>query len=258
MLFELLNLIGSCIGKLRTVDPRGWATALFVGAILAALCWWGCSSYSRLWNLRYRVTLGHHALCGLAALLTLLFTLVYASLAYTKDAAYDSLQGWQKEVNQDQKWASRVFADAYHAVQKLGIEDFSNYPPPEQGGQLFPSSDERSIITAATTYAASGAAHFAEHRPFLSRLLRAGTEVPQQIAAADTKAFFASAKKGENYEVRRALTLVAKEIRRNLDEQVPRLVILSRRIAVVAFLLVQLIPFGLVGIAAYRDLKFRT
>ena len=68
---DFLSLLGGCFSFYFANNRGGFGLALFVGVELAALCWWACSSYSRLWNLRYRVTLTHHVLCALAAILTL-------------------------------------------------------------------------------------------------------------------------------------------------------------------------------------------
>ena len=66
--------------------------ATLLGAILlAALCWWAASAYSRLWNLRFRITPQHHALCLLAAASTLVFVVIFASLRYTQEAAEVSI-----------------------------------------------------------------------------------------------------------------------------------------------------------------------
>ncbi len=51
---------------------------------LAGGCWVAANYYVRLWNLRFRPTLIHHVLCFAAALCTLVFTLSFASLKFTK------------------------------------------------------------------------------------------------------------------------------------------------------------------------------
>ena len=52
--------------------------------------------------------------------------------------------------------------------------------------------------------------------------------------------------------------LAAENIKERLNEQTPRVVMLSRLVCAGLFLLIQLIPFGLVGWAAYRDIHVMT
>lgn len=254
---DFLSLLGGCFSFYFANNRGGFGLALFVGVALAALCWWACSSYSRLWNLRYRVTLTHHVLCALAAILTLCFTLVFAALRYTKEAADASVQLWEEKINLDRFWAYSTFSTAYYRVKALGLEDFSDAPPPgTSGGSHIPTNHDPSILAAASTYANAAAVHFTKARPFLSMIVRAKTEIPSALLDADVKNYFATVSK--SYPPTRGISLVAREMKRQLGEQVPRVITVFRSIAIGLLLLVQFLPFGLVGIAAYRDLKVHT
>lgn len=256
LLQDLFSLLGGCLALFAALDRRGLYVAGGVGLLLAIGFWVSCSYYSRLWNLRYRVTLMHHFLCGVAAILTFGFTLVYASLRYTKEAAYASVQIWEAQINLDRGWAGDTFSAAYEKVKALGIEDFTNVPPPGAPNSHIPTNSNPSILAAASTYASSAARHFSDQRPFLSKIIHGRADVPSQILDADVKNYFATVSK--TYPTRRAIELVASEIKKELDEQVPKVVTISRRLAVIAFVLVQCVPFGLVGLAAYKKLKVRT
>ena len=256
ILQDFLSLLGGCIALFVVNSRAQFGVTLLIGIALAALCWFGCSRYSRLWHLRYRVTVTHHVLCALAAILTLVFVIVFAALRYTKEAAYASVQAWETQINMDVVWAGRTFATAWEKVKSLGLEDFSNVPPPGLPNSHIPTNKPASIHLAAATYAKASAEHFQKNRPFLSEILQARTELPSRILDADINNYFATVSK--SYPPTRAISLVAGEIKGQLDEQVPRVVTIFRSLAVGLFLGVQCIPFALVGWAAYKALKVKT
>jgi hypothetical protein len=254
---DFFLLLGGCIALFFAVSRAEFGLTLVIGIVLGALCWFACSRYSRLWNLRYRVTLTHHILCAVAAIFTLLFTVVFASLRYTKEAAYESVELWETQINHDNDWANRTFKTVWHKVKASGKEDFTNFPAPENGGRLFPMNNLASRRLAAATYAQAGVDNFNGNRPFLSKIIQAHTEVPSRDVDADVNRFFAKYG-GGTYDMSNAVALVAKNVKSQLDEQLPRVVTTFRLFAVGLFLCVQLMPFGLVGIAAYRNLRVAT
>ncbi len=254
MVADFFSLLLGCVAMFAAFDRKGLYFALGVGLLLAAVCWVACSYYSKLWNKRYQVRLGHHLLCLVAALLTLAFSVIYSSLKYTKEAAYASVLVWVGQVATDAPWATATFGKAYDKVKKLGVEDFTNYPAPPVG-RLIPTTTNASILAAASTYAKEASRHFDVARPFLSLILHGQTDVPTLVLDADVKNYFATVAK--TYPAPMAVALVGKEIKKGLDEQVPRVVVIARRFAIGGFALAQLIPFMLVGLAAYKDIKVK-
>ncbi len=255
LICDFFSLLAGCVEMLAALDRRGLYFAAGIGLVLAIICWVTCSFYSKLWNKRYQVHFVHHSLCALAALLTLAFAVVFAALKYTKEAAYASVMLWEVQINSDVPWANATFTKAYDAVKHLGVEDFTNVPAPNTPGSHIPTNHNVSILAAVFTYATQAAKHFNAARPFLSLILHSQTDVPTQVLDADVKNYFATVSK--NYPPQRAISLVTVEIKKSLDAQLPRVVIVSRRIAIAGFVLVQLIPFGLVGLAAYKDIKVK-
>jgi len=253
---DLFSILGICLGLFVALDRQGFILSVVVGIVLGGGCWAACSYFSRLWNLRFRTSFIHHILCFVAALLTIAFSILFASLKYTKEAAYASVMAWEVQINSDPVWANATFAIAFDAVRKLGVEDFSNVPLPGMPNSHIPTNNNRSILAAASTYAVSGSKHFDKNRPFLSKIIKGKSEVPQQLLDADIKNFFATI--GNSYPPPRAISLVASETKRELDTQVPRVVTYARIVLVLIFLLAQAVPFGLVGYAAYKDLRVNT
>ena len=255
-LTDILSVLGLCFALFFGLDRKGFVISIIVGVLLAALCWVACSYFSRLWNLRFRTKPLHHILCFFAAILTLVFTVLFFALQYTKEAAYASVKVWEAQINLDPVWADKTFASAYKAVKALGIEDFSTVPLPGLPNSHIPANHDESIITAAGTYANGASAHFHDSRPFLGLILEGKSEIPRQVLDADVKNYFATV--GNSYPPPRGISLVAGEMRRGLDTQVPKVVTYARASLIALFLLCQAIPFGLVAWASYKDIKIIT
>jgi len=257
LLKDLFFLLINCVERLESLKFSILRNFVILGVVLAILCWVACSYYSRLWNLKYQIKLTHHVLCGIAAVLTFIFTVVFAGLTYTKEAAYVLIDVWKYQVNTDSDWESKTFEKAYNEVKSLGTEDFTNYPSPAQGGDTIPATQQRSYETVGRIYAAEAVQHFKDKHPYLSRILWAESEIPAQVIRDDIERFFKS-NPGTSYSAKEAINLAAKYIKQGLDDQVPRVVPISRMVVTILFFLTQSIPFGLIGYAAYKDIKIHT
>ncbi|MEX2264244.1 MAG: hypothetical protein WD696_19980 [Bryobacteraceae bacterium] len=254
MFSDLLSLLLGCITIFRVKEPGAFWLTVFLGIALAGLYWYLSSVYTRLWNKRFRITLAHHIFCGFASICTLLFTILFASLVYTKDAARASIESWQTQLNADGGWGERTFSKAYDRVRELGTEDFSAAPPPGSPGSFIPTNSDESRETAASVYANEACRHFDANRPFLSKVVWSSPGVPAETIFQDVRAWHL---KNPNYPPSRAIEIAATQVRDGLNPQAPRVIYLSRLSVAGLFILIQLIPFGLIGWAAYRDIKVR-
>ncbi len=254
MLLDLLSLFVGAIAIFIVKNPHGFEGAVAVGLLLAGLCWYGCYVYTRLWNKRFHVKPIHHVLCAIAALITLLFSVLYPALGYLREAGEASIAVWQAMVQQDPVWAAATFRNAFQAVRTLGIEDFRGVPVPGSPGSWIPTTKDKSRQEAASVYATAACTNFARTRPFLSKIVWARPGVPADVVFQDVHNWH---QRNPNYPPSRAIALAVKQIQARLVAQVPQLVSLSRALAVALFFLAQAVPFGLVGWAAYRDIKVR-
>jgi len=237
------------------IKDRALMGGILVGSIvLAGLCWWACCVYARLWNKKFRVIVLHHIFCAMASLLTLVASVTYAALRHAAEVAATSVAVWEQQIGFDSLWAAKTFKSAYDQVKALGIEDFSQYPPPPAGGRI-PASSERSQFECAQVYASSAAVHFKEQRPFLNRIIQTGSEVPADVLRADMRAYFAGGQ--HTYPTSKGIQLVAAKVKEGLQAHLPRVVSVFRSCLVGIFFLGQIVAFGFVGWAAYRDLKVR-
>lgn len=252
MLLDFGVLIWACVPIFMLKEPASFRIAVLIGLVLAALCWYLCSVYTHMWNKRFRITAIHHVFCAFASGCTLLFTVMFASLFYTKDAALLSVAAWQFQLNQDASWAEKTFAKAYGQVKDLGTEDFSAVPPPGSANAFIPTNSDESRHTAASVYANEACRHFDKKRPFLSKVVWSSPGVPSDVLLQDVKLWHES---NPTYPVSRAIEIAATQVRAGLTPQVPRVIYLSRIVVSCLFLLIQAVPFGLIGWAAYRDIR---
>lgn len=228
-----------------------WLTIL-AGLVLAGLFWSLASRFSRLWNRRFHITRKHHRLCSIAALLTFVFTVTYVSLHHLQDVAKVSIDQWNEQIREDQAWSQSTTRIAYDEIKALGLEDFSDYPHPDDGGLIIPASHDASQKKAATIFSGQAVRHFDSRHPVLSWILWVPAEIATEFIDDDIKNVF---KESDTYPTNRAIDLAARWIKKDLAEQVPRVVRISRITTVLFFILVQLVPFGLIAFEAYRDLK---
>jgi len=146
---------------------------------------------------------------------------------------------------------------AYRAVKTLGLEDFTSYPPPKQGGSLIPLSQAESRKKSAEVYANAAIQDFRWRHPFLSKILKVRPDIPSTLVDRDVNDFFAT-HRSDTYPMVRAIDIATAETRKNLQTQTERIVPIARTILVILFFLMQLLPFGIIGYAAYTDLKVTT
>jgi hypothetical protein len=254
MLIEFLQIILECIAKLITFRKTLLAT-LAIATFLAIGCWLLCNYYSRLWNTRYRMTALHHFFCAIAAVVTFIGVLTYQSLEYISPITKLVVETWQVELEHDNTWSRQTFRTAYEEVKAQGKENFSNYPHPDEGGSVIPSSHDETRNKIALIYATAAVANFKDNHSYLSKILQANYEPSEQAIYQDHKAFFVQDSKQNNYPLDRAINLTAHLISDELLTQIPKVVTFVRITMVILFLVIQAIPFSLIGWAAYRDLK---
>jgi hypothetical protein len=256
---DALSLVGQAVNVFTS--HRGEFTITLVIAIaLAAVGWVVASNYSRLWNLRFRTTFGHHILCLLAALCTLVFVLLFASLKYTKQAAEIAIDRWQDRLTHDEAWSYETCKLAYYEVKKLGPELFNSEKSRLDDRQRYcyiSSSHPQMVKKSAEIHANAAVRNFQIRHPFLSKILWASADIPAKSIDRKMTEFF-QRNRGKDFNLQEAVTLAGEEIRSGLQTQTPRVVTVARTVLVVLFLVVQLIPFGIIGYAAYKDLKVTT
>ena len=120
---------------------------------------------------------------------------------------------------------------------------------------------EDSIRQDVDTYLAGGYGSNAERQPVQDLDLSSFTgllESTLSTLADFSSAPAASASEGDNmYPAERAVDLASAYLQISLAEKAHRTVLIGRVVVFIAFLLLQAIPFGIIGYAAYQDLNIR-
>ena len=253
---DFLALIG---GVLRIFLGHSELSPLVfvIALLLAGCCWWAATHYSSLWNLRFQTTFKHQCLCLLTAFCTLIFTIVFVSMQYTKQAADSAIDRWSVQLVHDRARSQATFEATYKAVRALGLED------PAHLQQMWEQKKEISITRPesrkkfATVYANAAVTHFYSDHPFLSKVLGPRADIPADFIDQKVNEFF-RLNPGETFNAHNAVSIAATKIKDGLQGQTDRLISVVRIILLALFIVAQLIPFSLIGYAAYTDLKVVT
>ncbi len=251
---DFASLLAACVGLHFAHDSASFWLAALIGVALAAACWWACSFLTHAINRNFQMSPVHHVCCAVAAFFTLIFVIVFSSLSYTKEAATASIEVWKALIDHDRAWQQRTFSKAYYKVKALEIEDFTKYPPPEDGGSIVPISHDESRNAAAEVYANEACSDFDRKRPFLSKIVWSKPGIAPELVENDIHAWFEN-NRGNLYPLPQGAALATDNIKERLNAQTPRVVTLSRLVVGCLFLLIQLIPFGLAGWAAYVNIR---
>ena len=184
-------------------------------------------------------------------MITLFFAISWRALEHTQEVSEKAVSEWVWTINQDKKWSDAIGTEVWRNVRALGIENFDL--PWFSQGKLTPLTHDASRLKAASTISEGCVRHFKDRHPFLSAILKARSEVPMEVLQRDIKSWF-GAKKGV-YGVDQGIKLVSTQLKQELGSALDRVVPTYRMSAVFIFVFLQAVPFGLVGLAAYKDLK---
>ena len=253
---SMLQILWLCVTLLVQTEPLLFGLTLLAGVILAALCWWAATHYSRLFNLTFQITRLHQVLCAAAAMLTLFFCVLFVSLKFTRQIAQQAIDSWNHEITTDSRWQYRVGVKIYYLIKATGAENFAKYPPPTDVGVRFPANAASSRHIMASVPANEALHLFQITNPYLSHVLSLPSRMPEGTIINDVNRYFAQFPNGIYY-MSRAINLAAMEIKSRLDPETPKAVTYARLILTACFFLAQAIPFVWIGFAAYRDLQVK-
>lgn len=254
-LFDAIALARSAVYIFAADHSSEFFQTFAIALVLAALCWLTASNYSRLWNLRFQTTKGHHILCLFAAVCTLIFAVLFSSLQYTKDAADRFIDSWSARLITNLDWAQRTHKGCYEEVKKSNREDPVRLLQLWEPGRTVSLSNPESQKVCAETWANETVADFDATHLFLSKIVRASSSDLAKSIAEDMTEFFRT---NPSIPIRRVVDTTSKTMKRDLLGQTDSVVWVAKAVLFLLFLVVQLVPFSLIGYAAYKDLKITT
>lgn len=99
MLREMFLLLFGSIPIFAALNPFGFSMACLGAVALAALLWWLCNLYTRLWNLSFYLNWFHLLLCGVAALCTIFFVIAFVSVGEIGYAFDNAVTEWGTQMH---------------------------------------------------------------------------------------------------------------------------------------------------------------
>jgi hypothetical protein len=243
---DLIQLIISGLEKLTVRNFYLTILSAFMFSIVCALI---CNYYCRLWNKSYRTTITHKILTGIASSLTFIFVLAFVAFSFFKDISLLKIDFWEDSLSSNKQWSNETFNRAYQKVKAIGSEDFSNNPVE------IPTTRAETNEIVANIFSNEACENFNTNHPFISKIIWAEPKISEEIVKNDISSFFS--KGGNSYNTVNAVKLVGKNIKEQLIQQAPRIVTTSRIILILLFIIIQLIPFGIIGFSAYKNLKIQ-
>ena len=259
---DFIGFFSATFALFAQSSPLGLILSVLAGLILAALCLLVAVNYTRLWNTRYKPGFIHYVLCGIAAVITFLATVIYFALDHTSTAAVRQVKRWETALQADEGFSNRQVAAAYWAVRSSRLEEqiMAQYPAPGTPGfHGYPQNSDGAKRIAAKVYADAAVRSYKEQNPFLA-IFVSPREAPVDVWYNDETAFFRSEEQkhpgqGATYYDSNGIAAIATAIDKDIVAEAQRLIPETRIILVCLFIFVQLIPFSLIGWAAYRDIK---
>ncbi|NDA26446.1 MAG: hypothetical protein EBZ05_06370 [Verrucomicrobia bacterium] len=252
----LVELLVDLVQQLQQADPRFFLFVVAGAFLLSAAMWWICSVFSNLWNKRYHLHLWHHLLCFFAAIITFFTTLIFFSLPYVKPLVEYSVGTWQARMESNASLWNETLDQCRKTCAKLGIPQVN----PTGVTVSYSGSDGKKIEGirhVSRIFANRILKDFWQNRPMLSLILWArGAEA--RAAMTESMVTYFDANPRGYMERADVVKVGAQKIREDLDRQIPKIVPYARAILVLAFLLVQAIPFGIIAYCSYRDIKVLT
>jgi len=251
MVRDFFEILSQCIAS---VNSGVFFRVVLLALMLGTLCWVGCSYSSRLWHKRFHVKVKHHVLCAIAAVLTVVFTVLFCAVGNLKFIVNDMIDQWSEKLLENDEWHSQTYTKAFYAVKELYPDEFSGVPQPGTANSYIPFNNEEMKQICVKMYVIEACNNFSTRHPFLDKILKARPGISKEDIINDIREYFKINTNGI-YPLCRAVVIATEHIREGLLKQSPKTVRKTRGILVALFLAVQMFPFGMIGYCAYKELK---
>ena len=251
---ELLELWWDCLTAAMKDRSLVFPISLVLGALIGGLFWWLAALSARLWNRRFYLKPGLQVLCGVAALLAIVFSITFASSRNMEEAVKIRLQQWKEKAVNDSEWKRETFCDAWDAVAELGHEPdvrLSPSPRTDKSLTMMSISNPESQRAIAQTYASESLERFEKDRPYLASILSPSSEIPKDRIDASMINWF-SENSGEPYPLGEGVLIAIGMLEDSAKQQTEAVAAYTRRLSFALFLITQLIVFITIAYFAHR------
>jgi hypothetical protein len=252
---DLLELWWASLAATMKDRSLAFPISVAIGAV-AGIVFWILAAYSaRLWNKRYYLKPGLQALCAIAAVLSVLCALTFASSNNIAQAVKSRLSVWSESVVMESEWQDEAFKDAWDEVAKAGIEDgvtLSPSPRTDTSINTLPTNNPGTKNIVAKVYAHAALIQFRKQNPYLATVISPPGEIPSEILTQDILAWF-TANPGQSYPAPRGVQVVVRMLEDLSGKQVEPVAAYTRRLSLALFIITQAIVFLLIGWFAHRS-----
>lgn len=178
------------------------------------------------------------------------FGLMFGS-KYLGELSKLKIKLWENTMLNDPQYLEPAFSESYYEVKNLGLEDFTDYPPPEKDGHTIPATQDESKILVAQIYYKKAVQHFKEKEWLLDYILNPKSRKTPKNIKVDMDRHF---KTSDVYPVKFGATIAANDITDMLISQTPRIVLGFRIILISSFIFLYLLILGIIAHIAIRKL----
>jgi len=259
ILSDFYSLVQDCAVLLMKEHLLLFAGAVASGMAVGGVLWLGCHFWAHLWNKSYKMTLGQHALAGIALALSILISVICFSLKELPPIVDSRIQHWREAVSGDGEMKSRLMQQLYVEIAAKGVENMAGIPDPstlEQGKRWeFAYRKQETQLLIGQIYTRGTLAAFAETHRLLFTALFLG--MASDLVASEIR-ISTSASPGRTYDMEGAARLIASEITEKLQERIGRGVLVIRVVLPIVLFVWMCVPIVFIALAAYRDIKVRT
>jgi hypothetical protein len=254
---NLFSIFSSTSELLIEHDRALYAELLVGGLVLGLVLWAFAVFFGRLFYKPYQLTIWQHVLCALLAVLLAPTIPIYASATYLKPSLAATISNWRDTLAHSKTWKEQQFKRQYYEIKKMGIEDFTNHPTPEQGGHSFPLNRTESRIKSSQMDAEAAIENFNFNFPLLSTVIGTTPTVSADKVNQDVNDYF-NLHKGEAYPTERGIQLAATQISIELEGQIPRAILLIRILVIFKIIFWYGICFGWIAYASLKQIKIHS
>ncbi|BDC47857.1 hypothetical protein F183_A01730 [Bryobacterales bacterium F-183] len=251
LITDAVSLLVAAVRAMSVLAPREFGVSLGICVLVAAVSWWSAAYTPVLWK-RYAPLGGVlHALCALAAVVTVTLGIAIAALGFAKGVASERIMAWRTVISKDLKVQNDAAAKVYRAVRESGLETFGpEHTPGPNGSANYPVTRPETRRLTSRTYVEAAIEDFAATHPGLHRAIWRGAATPYDRVLEDRQSWDAT----RLYPVNRYFEVAAQEVLEQLRLHGDRAVYALRRALAALILCAQGIAWGavLIGSAGRR------
>ncbi len=257
-LINLFSIFSSTSILLIDHDRALYAELLVSGLVLGLGLWVFAAFFGRLFYKPYQLTIGQHILCGfLVVLLTSSIPTVYATSTYLKPSLAALILNWRDALVQNKDWNDQQFKRQYYEIKKLGLEDFTAYPAPEQGGKLIPVTKLETRIKSSQIISDDAIANFNFTYPLLSTVIGATQNVSAEKVNKDVNEYL-NLHTGTAYPIDRGVQLAVTQISTELETKISHVILLIRLLLIFKIIFLYGICFGWIAYVSLKQIQIHS